>query len=486
MFRVLIVDDERIILNGCRLMITELLHLDFPVQAFTAESVEKAKEVLKNERIDLILVDIRMPVHDGFELASYVNELETPPDLVILTSHASFDYAQKSIRHGVRDFLLKPIDEKQLQEVIIASHMRKQQREEILLRSQFQDIISMLRYDLTPSELMMSSKNIRRIFPYPHFQVIVLQFDDLLPQCVDYSDMLKTCCPIVQCFEIRDRNQVACVCNSSEPEMLNDNVESFLVTNLRPDCKVAVSCVADSLDDLHRLYVDAQQKLFYRRMFGKAVLETAPLCSHVDCMRVLFAPSGKEIRDAAEHMLAQLHVSEKLAPQAFRVVYESFRQNLILYFTDTQLYLPEALEKSASIEPASPTELTDAIVELTLSVCGHLRDKETNDKEPRLLAAALDYIRTNYTKDLSLDDLADAVKQHPNFICALFRRQTKKSYLYFLHQARIQAAKHFLLQTAENMETIAEKIGYNSATQFTRVFRKYESMTPAEYRRLNH
>ena len=72
MFQILIVDDERIILNGCSFMIKELLDLSFPVEVSLANNVPEAMSFLEKNTPDLILTDIRMPVMDGFELIEYI------------------------------------------------------------------------------------------------------------------------------------------------------------------------------------------------------------------------------------------------------------------------------------------------------------------------------------------------------------------------------------------------------------------------------
>ena len=92
----MIIDDERIILNGLHMMIEDDLELPFSTDIVTASNVPKAIEFLNYFTPDLILTDIRMPVMDGFELIRHVREELPAVNIVILTSHADFEYAQKS------------------------------------------------------------------------------------------------------------------------------------------------------------------------------------------------------------------------------------------------------------------------------------------------------------------------------------------------------------------------------------------------------
>ena len=114
MLRILIVDDERIILNGIRMMIENELELPFPTDIVTASNVPQAIEMLEHFTPDLVLADIRMPVMDGFDLIRHIREKSSSLNIVILTSHADFDYAQQAIRFRVTDFILKPIDQQLL------------------------------------------------------------------------------------------------------------------------------------------------------------------------------------------------------------------------------------------------------------------------------------------------------------------------------------------------------------------------------------
>ncbi len=482
MFHILIVDDEPIILNGCRMMITELLELDFQVSVSTAQSVSAAEKILLEQPVDLVLADIRMPVRDGFDLIRFAGENALTPDFVILTSHASFDYAQKGIRLGVRDFILKPINEEQLRAVITASRARKEQREQALLKSRYHDILTMLRYDITPGELMLESKTVAALFPLPWFQVIAVQFAAEMPQEKDYPGILDNYCPVSHAFVLRDVQQFIWICNFNSPAELSVKAEPLLRDAFHAPFLFASSMYTDLFDNLHSLYVNVQQKLFYSRVFGEnASAVSASLFSYQDCLAVLFS-EREETERAVSTLLRRLSVRRDDTPQAFSMILESFRQNLVLYYTNSQLTVPEKLQETLPV-PASYAELKQAVIRLTDTVREQTRDNRKEDGDRQVISHLLKYIRTHYREDLSLDDLAKAVGLQPGYICTLFRSQTGNSFLTFLHQERIREAKQLLESTDDTMEVIAGKVGYNSTTQFNRVFRKYTQMTPAEYRK---
>ena len=99
-----------------------------------------------------------------------------------------------------------------------------------------------------------------------------------------------------------------------------------------------------------------------------------------------------------------------------------------------------------------------------------------------LVKQLLGYIRQHYQEDVSLADLADYVGLHPNYVCTVFKKSIGQSYLTCIHKERLRAAKKLLLETDFSMERISSEVGYNSASQFARVFRKYETVSPSAFR----
>ena len=83
-----------------------------------AESAHQAMEMIKADIPDIILTDIMMPGMDGFELIEWIKANSYNCEVIILTAYGTFEYARKALDYGVTGYLLKPINETELKELI--------------------------------------------------------------------------------------------------------------------------------------------------------------------------------------------------------------------------------------------------------------------------------------------------------------------------------------------------------------------------------
>lgn len=77
-----------------------------------------AKRYLMEHPVDIVITDIKMPLMDGLELAAFIKENYPGCIVIIVSAYGEFDYAQKAIRFGVTDYLLKPVKLEQIEDVI--------------------------------------------------------------------------------------------------------------------------------------------------------------------------------------------------------------------------------------------------------------------------------------------------------------------------------------------------------------------------------
>ena len=116
MYRILIVDDEMIFRKGIGAMLRKS---DFSIGQIS-EAVDgfEALEFLERDNYDIVITDIRMPRMDGLMLCKSIREKGLRPSIVILSGYDDFKYAQAAIQYGVSDYVLKPVSQKKLTEVL--------------------------------------------------------------------------------------------------------------------------------------------------------------------------------------------------------------------------------------------------------------------------------------------------------------------------------------------------------------------------------
>ncbi|KHF33873.1 Transcriptional regulatory protein DegU [Paenibacillus sp. P1XP2] len=116
LYQVLIADDEPIIREGI-IDAVDWENLGMEVAA-EAEDGEEALDIAQGRHIDIVLVDMNMPIMDGITFMKKLKESQPACRFVIITGHDEFAYAQEAIRLGVKDYILKPVNAGHLREVL--------------------------------------------------------------------------------------------------------------------------------------------------------------------------------------------------------------------------------------------------------------------------------------------------------------------------------------------------------------------------------
>ncbi len=116
MNRVFIADDEMWIVIGLKKLI-ERTGMPFQIIGEANNGVSALEEI-EEKKPDILFTDIRMPGYNGLELMERLNEKGLDMKVVFISGYADFEYAQKAIRLGAFDYLLKPIEQDKLNSVL--------------------------------------------------------------------------------------------------------------------------------------------------------------------------------------------------------------------------------------------------------------------------------------------------------------------------------------------------------------------------------
>lgn len=119
MIRIVIVEDEDFIRNGLRYTI-DWLSMNCVIVADAKDGEEGLEKIIEYNP-DVVITDIKMPKMNGMEMLSKANTLVKFKS-IILTSYMEFDYAKKAITLKAYEYLLKPIDENKIREIMKNLH----------------------------------------------------------------------------------------------------------------------------------------------------------------------------------------------------------------------------------------------------------------------------------------------------------------------------------------------------------------------------
>jgi len=119
--KILVVDDEEIVLESCQAVLEEA-----GFEAVLVQSADQALQAMEHENFALLLIDIKMPEHDGMYLMEEVKKQWSGKPVIVMSGYYTADTISEAIRMGAATFIAKPFEPEQL----IATIQRVMKKEE--------------------------------------------------------------------------------------------------------------------------------------------------------------------------------------------------------------------------------------------------------------------------------------------------------------------------------------------------------------------
>lgn len=153
------------------------------------------------------------------------------------------------------------------------------------------------------------------------------------------------------------------------------------------------------------------------------------------------------------------------------------------------------------LKPSSDEELI-AVLEEAISLAGHdgsrrrmrasqegtapAGEPEERGSENVRIQAVVETIRTyieeNYTRDISLQDVAGALHYSDAYFSKIFKQCFGRNFTVYLAEYRVDEAKKLLTDISVNIKDVGVRLGFHDANYFSRVFKRVTGETPSEYR----
>lgn len=522
MLKVLIADDEQ--------KVCQLIHglipwesLDLQVVGMVHDGLA-ALEMLGVHQPDIMITDIRMPGMDGISLIREAKALLPALRCVIISGYRHFDYAHNAIKYGVEDYLLKPL---QRQELIDTLEKLRSQRPagetgtEPATASFLSDCFSQ---KLSGPALTVESILSEYRLGLPEsgvFYALMIKADlsgvparDTIrriaaERVMDTSRATLATLPLTPHMGLLPEGIAALLCAPEEAaKALADALHTIrdkaeLMRDLFPTLRVSMglSRAARRLSDVPALFAQAYAALEMRLLHAEGALffgRPSPAIA-LYLRSILLADTLRSLQTAIQ----------SLHPKAYRAaLLEGFAQmratagdNLPLLLT----LLKEMVRLHFELLPhgTSLKEMEECIEALTdrwnaavdmaqveegfaSLLSDHLDavDSARRQVEQLPLRRAKAYIRENFKKPLTLEEVAGIAGFNPAYFSTLFRKETGEKFIDYLASVRIAAARQLLTDSALSIPSIAEETGYGDAKYFAKQFKKATGLSPQEYRKL--
>jgi len=167
-------------------------------KVYTAENGREALDIYHEKTPDMLLLDVSMPFINGLEVAKMVRKNNKEIPIIILTAHSDKEKLLEAIPLGLSQYLLKPIDRRELRDVILKFTQKLQNRDILFLKKNlsWKKINSDLCYEEKPVKLTKKERKLMILLInalgdyYPHDALIIQIWDDEIPD-VSHDQKLR-------------------------------------------------------------------------------------------------------------------------------------------------------------------------------------------------------------------------------------------------------------------------------------------------------
>lgn len=101
-----------------------------------------------------------------------------------------------------------------------------------------------------------------------------------------------------------------------------------------------------------------------------------------------------------------------------------------------------------------------------------------------IIQKAISYINENISENISLDAIAEYVYLSPSYFSRLFKKEMGVSFTDYLNKARVEESKKYLADIKLSMSDISNIIGFSDQSYYTKVFKKFEGLSPGQFRKM--
>ncbi|MDI9217137.1 response regulator transcription factor [Clostridium tertium] len=503
MLKVLIIDDEPYVREGLKHIINWREN-GFEICGEAADGDEGYSKVLELKP-DIILIDIQMPGKLGLDIIKGAKESGIKGKFIVISGYSNFEYAQKAITYGVKEYLLKPIDEDELLE--IALKLRKEIEEEKKSEERLEkNKIALRQYVLTQLILrkdVNEYEDIKNSLNTSSFKVALISnssnqnnFDNIvkIEEIILNSINEKENIDIIK---LGDR--LALVIrniNVNYTHKLLTNVKLSLDKNLGGNNFIALGEDVNDIEDIYRSYRSAKNLTNNKFLFSNSAIASNLLVEkenidlNLDEKKILNKIITYTEIGQKDKLNENLNILEKL------IRAKGFREDEIkVTITRTLLDFKEKIKQDYKLKEESLRieekiidkiyleENLKGVIEVLSKGLSSISKEISTSSNNSSIKRVVKYVEKNYYKDLKLENLAEIFNYNSAYLGKIFKSYTGESFNTYLDKIRIEEGKKLLVEENLKVYEVCERIGYKNIDYFHSKFKKYVGISPLNYKK---
>lgn len=481
---VLIVEDEKMIRQGIRTMVQRS---GVPVEIIMeCNNGEAALAILREQKIDVMFTDIRMPKMDGIELVNEIQKLENKPLIVAISGYDDFSYAVEMLRNGVMEYILKPVERQKITQILTKlEHEIKSKNHKAMTEMRISK--KQIKYLLTNEET--SEEEISLLLDKYEAQF----FKNGYRLCVAGKDFrLEEGEEIFFVDDIPDRN--LCIV---EQEIL-----PILLKNELLQKSAGISGLYHGLRKLKTAYqeaVTARKNAFYeeksweeysfdtkkvRKEIMQQILKLVEEQAWAKRLQLIGTDKTEEL-DGQWRSLFQEMKKNRIPIETFETGMENFLSELCkIYSSAIGEEEKNKIDACRNIyQFRNISDYQDYFLGVMNEIHSSINDREDSSRNQQKIKMAVNYIEDHYNQDLNMAVVSNYISMNYSLFSYEFKQYTGRTFVNFLKDIRMSEAKRLLQETDERIIDISRQIGYENEKHFMKIFKVSCGVSPTEYRK---
>ncbi|WP_177186746.1 response regulator [Paenibacillus sp. CF384] len=524
MYTVLLADDERLDLEGLRRLVPwERMNMQV---IGAVNSGFAALDFLNRQKVDILVTDVRMPRMTGLELARSALDLQPALKVVFVSGFEDFHYAKTALEMGASNYVLKPVDDEEFNQVMNAVSMQlDEEREKQSWIETYTQSIPYLRNAFIrqwlegtetgigeQEELFMKLERLGLSSFNASYAAAIIEVDDVSWKLVtgqneqhrDGIDQLQqfitnACVEEAIGYPCKvETHRIGLVVGGDDYGMKLTRLIQRVKQQFQASITIGIGSVVTRPEELPSSYLQARKALHAKLFSGKGKiityegLEEQPIAGSSnldlilselfkaatdydlvkvdDCLVDLFAFASKlEQKSTVYNFL--LHLISKLEHYLLGINEDLYQMIGLDYRSLDILHQYETIDDIVSWFRRKLFEVSEKL---------HVKGQKKNRK---LIEEVRMYIEQRLGTDLTLREVADHFSFSPNHLGLLFKEEIGETFSNYLIGARMTAARNHLQDPKLKIYEVAHRAGYQNIAYFSRQFKEWSGMTPGDFRK---